>query len=579
MARATPEDYVFLDDQMRGTQRVFTRPSHIISAHSRADLPAAFQAIDAAQAKGQWLAGWLSYELGYALEPKFPAPARDTPLLQLGVFNAPSDHAPIDWLYTRDIPDLVFKPDWTEAEYLARFEKLQNYIQEGDCYQVNLTFPMRAQSDVTPAQLYAAFRRRQPGRHGGVVSLGETDIISFSPELFFERSGKNMRMRPMKGTRPRGQTDDAAIAAAMQAEPKSRAENLMIVDLLRNDLSRLCAAGSVKVPELFTLETYPTLHQMTSEVTGELRSDIHWGDIFRGLFPCGSVTGAPKIRAMEIIRDLETGPRGAYCGSLGYIAPNGDASFSVAIRTVQMHGGALRYDVGSGVVADSDGPDEYRECLLKAHILAPQAETAIETFRRLPSGDIPRLDTHLARAATAMSVDEAQVTQRLKSLTKIDGDQDLRVRLEFSENPSNVSVITTPYAPLPTPLRLALSRYPLGPNVQNMRYKSSRRDFYDGERARLAAQLGVDEVVFANVSGAICEGSFTSLFVKLDGAWLTPPLTEGILPGVLRAHLIAGGDITERQLCIDDLRRAEAVQVGNALRGRLDAVFIDYLTH
>mgnify|MGYP000203386524 CR=1 FL=1 len=200
MARATPEDYVFLDDQMRGTQRVFTRPSHIISAHSRADLPAAFQAIDAAQAKGQWLAGWLSYELGYALEPKFPAPARDTPLLQLGVFNAPSDHAPIDWLYTRDIPDLVFKPDWTEAEYLARFEKLQNYIQAGDCYQVNLTFPMRAQSDVTPAQLYAAFRRRQPGRHGGVVSLGETDIISFSPELFFERSGKANQFRPQMGS-------------------------------------------------------------------------------------------------------------------------------------------------------------------------------------------------------------------------------------------------------------------------------------------------------------------------------------------------------------------------------------------
>jgi len=217
----------------------------------------------------------------------------------------------------------------------------------------------------------------------------------------------------MKGTRPRGQmggADDAAILAQMQAEPKSRAENLMIVDLLRNDLSRLCAAGTVKVPELFALETYPTLHQMTSQVTGSLREDVSWREIFSGLFPCGSVTGAPKIRVMEIIQELEGGPRGAYCGGIGYIAPNGNAAFSVAIRTVQLKDGSLRYDVGSGVVLDSDGPDEYHECLLKSKIFETAPEGIIETMRRLPDGSISNESYHKERAETQIDksiVDEA----------------------------------------------------------------------------------------------------------------------------------------------------------------------------
>jgi len=262
-----------------------------------------------------------------------------------------------------DIPELIFKPIWTEADYLSRFQRVQDYLRAGDCYQVNLTFPMSAESDVCATQLYAAFRRRQPGRYGAVVSLGETEIISFSPELFFERKGQNMRMRPMKGTRPRANDPviDRALLVEMKAEPKSQAENLMIVDLLRNDLSRLCMPGSVKVPELFALETYPTLHQMTSQVTGTLKDDVNWEQILRSLFPCGSVTGAPKIRAMEIIEELEAGPRGAYCGSVGYIAPSGDASFSVAIRTIQKKNGRLRYDVGSGVVLDSDGLEIFIE--------------------------------------------------------------------------------------------------------------------------------------------------------------------------------------------------------------------------
>jgi len=566
--------YVLLDDQGTGKQFVFLNPERIITAHRREDLPRAFAEIEAAQADGKWLAGHLAYELGHALETKFEAP--ETPLLQLGVFQNPTDHPPVDWLYTRDIPDLKFEPHWSEAEYLSRFNAVKNYLKSGDCYQVNLTFPMFAKSQASPEQIYAAFRRRQPGRYGGIVRLGNTDIISFSPELFFERKGQDMRMRPMKGTRPRlpDAKADAALLAEMHAEPKSRAENLMIVDLLRNDLSRLCKAGTVEVPELFTLETYPTLHQMTSQVTGELKDKVSWADIMTSLFPCGSITGAPKIRAMEIIDELESGPRGAYCGSIGYIAPNGDASFSVAIRTIQMQGGDLRYDVGSGVVLDSDGPDEYRECLLKSRIFEPQSEGVIETFQQSASGDILRSKLHQKRFSKMVGEDIASKTF---AALKTARDEDSRVRL-LAKDGQILTQITT-FKDLSTPINLALSRHPLSVHVQETRFKTTARDFYDGERNRIEALTDAAEVIFMNEEGQICEGSFTSLFIQKDGQFLTPALSCGLLDGVLRQTFIENGKAVEAILTLDDLKAAEQIFIGNSLRGLMPAIFINYLPH
>jgi len=566
--------FVLLDDQGTGEQFVFRNPSQIITANCREDLPRAFEQIDAAQKAGKWLAGQMAYELGHALERKFSPP--DYPLIQLGVFDARSNHPPADWLYTRDIPKLSFYPAWSEDDYLSRFETVQDNLKSGDCYQVNLTFPMFAKSDASPMQIYAAFRRRQPGRYGAIVSLGSADIISFSPELFFERKGRNMWMRPMKGTRPRAldAAADAALLAEMQAEPKSRAENLMIVDLLRNDLSRLCVPGSVDVPELFALETYPTLHQMPSQVTGQLKENIGWTDIFQSLFPCGSVTGAPKIRAMEIIEDLEAGPRGAYCGSVGYIAPTGDASFSVAIRTVQLEDGELRYDVGSGVVLDSDGPDEYRECLLKFQIFDVGAEGAIETFRRTPSGEIPRAARHQTRFARAVGEDLA--SELFTSLKPCTGE-DERVRVTATDR--GLSTQITPFKNLDIPVRLALSRYALTDDVQETRIKSTSRDFYDGERARVTALTGADEVIFLNEDGQLCEGSFTSLFIEKNERIFTPALSCGLLPGVLRRTLVETGQAAEAELKRADIEDADCVYVGNSLRGLMPAVFIDLLPH
>ena len=566
--------FVLLDDQGSGKQFCFRHPERVITANCRADLPRAFSKIEAVHCEGKWLAGWMSYELGHGLETRFDAP--DGPLIQLGVFDAPSDTPPVDWLYTRNIPELTFKPIWTEADYLSRFRRVQDYLRAGDCYQVNLTFPMFAESEASATQLYAAFRRRQPGRYGAVISLGETEIVSFSPELFFERKGQNMRMRPMKGTRPRARDPiaDKALLEEMKAEPKSQAENLMIVDLLRNDLSRLCTPGSVKVPELFALETYPTLHQMTSQVTGTLKDDVSWEQILRSLFPCGSVTGAPKIRAMEIIGELESGPRGAYCGSVGYIAPSGDASFSVAIRTIQKEERRLRYDVGSGVVLDSDGPDEYRECLLKAQIFNRPEAGVIETFRLKADGDILRAELHKKRFGNAIG--KSLASGIFDDLDRLEGE-DARVRVVAKDNLLTTEI--APFTELKTPIKLALSRYPLSNEVQDVSVKITLRDFYDGERDRIKATTNADEVIFLNLDGQICEGSFTSIFIEKNGQLLTPKLSCGLLAGVLRRELLETKQAFETNLTIADLKTADAIFVGNSLRGLMPAIFIDYLLH
>mgnify|MGYP005990969135 CR=1 FL=1 len=350
---------------------VFTKPHRVIRADHPADVYDALAALTEAQANGQWLAGYASYELGYLFTPKLrdlmPA-QRDTPLLHFGVFEEPGpdlSRAPTDTA-TLSAPH----PAWGLAEYEAAYARVKDYIAAGDIYQANLTFPMSAQRTGSPEALYAALRARQSVPHGAFVDLGGPVLLSRSPELFFRiDADRTLHARPMKGTAPRGDTpqEDRALSDWLQASVKNRAENLMIVDLLRNDMSRISEIGSVKVPKLFDVETYATVHQMTSTITAKLRCDVTLTDIFEALFPCGSITGAPKIRAMQIIEELETTPRGAYCGAIGWIAPDGAMSFNVPIRTLTcFDDGSVRLNVGGGVVHDSQGDDEYGEALLKA---------------------------------------------------------------------------------------------------------------------------------------------------------------------------------------------------------------------
>lgn len=363
--------FICLEDSLAGQSLLFAAPSEIITAASAADVPQAFARLQAAHEAGRWIAGFAAYELGLVLEPKLAGlwSAGSGPLMQFGVFDAPSSDSLLAGGASR-VTGL--SPDWSEADYASRFDKVIAYITAGDVYQINLTFPMRGQLEGDVLGLYAALKKRQPVAHGAVVALGEETIVSLSPELFFETKGSRITARPMKGTAPRGgdAAADEAIKLWLARDEKQRAENLMIVDLLRNDLSRISQVGSVKVPALFAVETYNTLHQMTSTVTAELRPGLTLQDLFTGLFPCGSVTGAPKIRAMEIIAELETVPRGVYCGSIGHIAPSGDMAFNVAIRTLSIAGdGGVVVNVGSGTVADSTANEEYAECLLKSRFL------------------------------------------------------------------------------------------------------------------------------------------------------------------------------------------------------------------
>ncbi|GAB4394569.1 MAG: aminodeoxychorismate synthase component I [Kiloniellaceae bacterium] len=374
-----PEHFVLFDAGPVDRPALFTAPRRLIVARDAAELPAALAELGRARTEGRWLAGYCSYELGYLLEPKLAPllpPDRRTPLICFGVFEAPETAAAEDLLAAAEGECAAIRltrpqPLWTEAQYLAAFARVKAYIAAGDIYQANLTFPLSARAEGSPLGLYAALRRRQPVRHGALACLGEgPTILSRSPELFFrvDAAGR-AETRPMKGTTPRGEseTEDRRLADFLRSDPKNRAENLMIVDLLRNDLGRVAKIGSVEVPELFTVEHYTTVHQMTSLVRAELRDAIGLPELLQALFPCGSVTGAPKVRAMEIIRELEPAPREAYCGAVGWAAPDGSASFNVAIRTLSLFDdGSVTLNVGGGVVHDSTGPAEYEEALWKA---------------------------------------------------------------------------------------------------------------------------------------------------------------------------------------------------------------------
>lgn len=351
----------------------FDAPEDLIVAHNADQISAAFAQMDAARAAGKWLAGYATYELGYALEPKLAhrmPEDRHLPLLRFGVYQGPGLKA-----LTHGSAHLTDpRPRWDEARYQKAFDQVNAYIGAGDIYQANLTFPMDAEYSGSSEALYAALSTRQPVGQGALVLQDDLpDLLSRSPELFFRTTSAGViETRPMKGTQPRSEDpeEDAKHVAFLQADEKNRAENLMIVDLLRNDISRVAELGSVHVPELFKVESYATVHQMVSLVRANLREGVSLGDVFEALFPCGSITGAPKVRAMEILNDLEPEARDIYCGTIGWAAPDGRSDFNVAIRTLMVEDGKATLNVGGGVVWDSTGPSEYEEALWKARYAA-----------------------------------------------------------------------------------------------------------------------------------------------------------------------------------------------------------------
>jgi para-aminobenzoate synthetase / 4-amino-4-deoxychorismate lyase len=545
-----------------GGRRVFRRPLEVIWADSLAEVPAALRAVEAVLGQGHHVAGWLGYELGYALEPRLADRTPAGPLLRLGVFAAPESQVPGHAGRAYAGPLAL---EWDEAAYGARFARVKQYIAGGDIYQANLSFRAHFPFLGDPLALYERLRTRSEAAHCAFVDDGERQILSLSPELFFDLAADGpITVRPMKGTLAR-HGEDAAERAQLAASAKDRAENLMIVDLIRNDLSRIAEPGSVAVPDLFKIESYPTLHTMVSTVTARKRAGIGAAEILRALFPCGSITGAPKIRAMEILHELESSARGAYCGALGWFAPDGSARFNVAIRTLTIAGGGGELGIGGGVVQDSEGAGEYAECRLKARFFE-QAHRPIELIETLRHDQgFVRLEAHLARmqnsasvlglpfdnAAARAALDEAVAGRRLRA-------GPLRVRLILDEEGAHRA---TAYDLLPdTPhwtFRLAAQSTNSADAL--LRHKTSWREPYDQPHP------DCDELIFCNERGELTEGARSNIFVPRGDVLLTPPLQAGLLPGVLRAELIEQGRAKEAVLTPHDLD--SEVYFGNSLRG------------
>ncbi|MCP3735095.1 aminodeoxychorismate synthase component I [Sphingomonas sp. RP10(2022)] len=581
--------FVLIDDlRIEGARadgagaRLYADPVEIVVAERPEEVAPALARLRGARGRGLQAAGYLSYEAGAALMPRaLPARAVDGPLLWFGLF---AGHRA---LAAAEVAALLPDPAgaWAAAPvprieryvYDAALARVLALIRAGDIYQANLTLRADVAFAGDPLALYARLRRGARAGHGALVATGERHLLSLSPELFFALEGDRLTCRPMKGTATRGETahEDAARAAALHADAKQRAENLMIVDLMRNDLSRVAVAGSVAVPDLFTIESYPTVHQMTSTVTATLAEGQDAIDVVAALFPCGSITGAPKQRAMEVIAEVEAAPRGAYTGSIGWIDANGDAGFNVAIRTLAVPKGAevAELGLGSGIVADSRADEEWAECLAKgAFVTAGQRPLdLIETMAFDPEEGMALLERHLARLtasaeALGFRFDRHAARNELQAATFRLRER-ARIRLLLAQSGG----IAIEVAPMPAvfdrPLTVAVVPLPVAASDFRLRHKTSDRGFYDAARAA----AGTDEVVFVAPDGWLTEGSFTSLFVPDPAGRLrTPPLALGLVPGVLRSQLIDSGRAVEANLSPDDL--AGQFFVGNALRGLIPAM-------
>ncbi len=565
---ATP--FVLLDSSTGA--RLYRAPRRVLSATT---LPEVRPLLDALRGAGE-VAGFLPYEAGAALAPRaIPALEAPLPLAWFGVFDGYEPVANVAALLPDPAGAWVGAPEpgVTRAAYDAAFGQVKALIEAGDLYQANLSFRANARVLGDPLALYAAVRARAKAGEGALVWTGADWLLSFSPESFFRLDGRTITARPMKGTARRGDTPEAdrAAAAALASDPKQRAENLMIVDLIRNDLSRVAVPGSVAVPALFTVETYPSVHQMTSTVTATLAPGRDAVDVLAAAFPCGSITGAPKQRAAEVIGAVEDTARGIYTGSIGWISAAG-ASFNVAIRTLHLRGEVATLGLGSGVVADSRAGEEWDECLAKGAFLTQgqRAVDLIETMAFDPVEGVRHLDRHLRRLQASASVfgiafDRHAARNALQAATFRLGAP-ARVRLVVGAR-GGVAVEVSPLPPAPpAPVAVRVVPLPVDPADWRLRHKTSDRAFYD--RARREA--GCWEVVFALPDGRLTEGSFTSLFVPRGDRLITPPLARGLLPGVLRAALIEEGRAVEGDLTIADL--ADGFLVGNALRGLIPAV-------
>jgi len=576
--------------------RLFISPLQIIEVRELNELPALFSTIEESIERGNLAAGYFDYECAQYFEPTAHLrPHRDSDLLAwFGIYDRCQvfDHRAENFdpdpsllsLLEPKLDEHVLGPapkinfGLNEQRFANCIEQIHSWIRAGDVYQLNFTFPLRAPSIEAPSNLYARLAVAQPVDYGAFLHTRPGHhILSFSPELFFSVDGnRHITTEPMKGTAPRGRTtsEDRTIAEWLAQDAKNRAENVMIVDLIRNDLGRICSFGSVRVEELFKVARYPSLWQMTSRISGDLRSVVRYEDIFRALFPCGSVTGAPKVHAMQLLAEIEEDPRGVYTGAIGYFS-NEKAVFNVAIRTLEVENGTVKGGVGSGIVIDSDPAAEYYECRLKARFLTDPVQpfSLIETM--LWKGGFELLESHLDRLADSASYFEFACNRdAIRNLLLIEASRltdngPRRMRLLLDQNGATQLAIELLSDPgnNPDPLRVCIASERTDPADRFLFHKTTRRALYDRALAT-ARSSGFADVLFLNTREEVTEGAVDNVFIEKSGRWYTPPLDCGVLPGVYRRHLLSTRPGTkEKILTLNDLKAADGVYICNAVRG------------
>ncbi len=558
---------------------LFAAPVDVVQAWRPDDVvPALARLARRTTAERLHAVGFVSYEAGRAFGLRVHDPADGCPLLWFGLYPEETVRSAVALPEGDGYRLGPVRPRVPRTEFAAAFDRIKAHIGEGDTYQVNFTFQADADIHGDPVSLFADLVQAQGGRHGVFVDTGDLAICSASPELFFDRRDGVLRARPMKGTARREPRPDADRAARdrLAASAKDRAENVMVVDMVRNDLGRIAETGTVRVEELFAVERYPTVWQMTSLVSA--RSAAPLEAVFAALHPSASITGAPKVRTMEIIAALEQGPRGVYTGAVGHLAPDGSTRFNVAIRTavVDRHAGRVSFGMGSGIVWDSQADAEYDECLLKGSILGrrPVAFDLLETLLWTPAEGFVLLERHLARLEASAAwfdrpLDSTFVRGALEQAVA-GATRPLRLRLVVDVE-GRARVASQPHVPVPGPVRLKLAAAPVDSGLVWLHHKTTMRAVYEQARAGVGE---CDDVLLWNERGEVCEATIANVVVEIGGERLTPALDAGLLPGTFRADLLARGGAREATILVDEMRAAQRMWVINSVQGERPAVLI-----
>lgn len=563
---------------------VFGEPAAVLETSRPEQIPFLLTQIEQAVAEqGLTAAGFLAYEAAAAFGLDCHSLVPGLPLLWFGLFRPEQVHHSPSLSPTGPAGYQLgdWQPSVSRADYQQAIGAIKGAIATGQTYQVNYTLRLQTNFQGDPWQFFLDLNGAQQSHYAAYLDTGRYIICSASPELFFSLQGQQLTAKPMKGTAGRGLTlaQDQAKRDWLRQSPKNQAENVMIVDMLRNDIGRIAAIGSVQVPALFAIEPYPTLWQLTSTVTG--RTTAPFNQILAALFPCASITGAPKVRTMQLIRQLEATPRGLYTGTIGYLAPGREAQFNVAIRTVTIDtlSGRAEYGVGGGIVWDSQADEEYEECLLKAAILTHRRPTfeLLETMRWSPAEGYFLLAEHLQRLSDSaeyfgFTLNNDQLQAKLAALWPTLPPVAHKVRLRLAPA-GQISLEATPLSPQPTaPVRLGLAARPVDSQNPFLYHKTTHRQLYE-EAKRL--RPGYDELLLWNPAGQLTETTIANVVVRLNGQLLTPPLTAGLLPGTLRAHLLAQKTIHEQPIPLAHLPQAEQIFLINSVRGWQQGILVD----